>query len=207
MALAGLNSWTGNSEIIHAVASDPEGPYTYQSTVLPTFSHGPSVGVIEGGYVLFQLGCGKPYKPFVTGCSNGTSPNGTQYESLADLRRIHAANSSSLGCGGLAGDQFDVGTMLTDNLDGPWTPREQVKLSTGDNPTAQSWHKTNSFCNPAPLRRGSASNNSTPGMMIAYRAASQTGGEMVSVAVGTTRAGPFVDNRTASAVTAGGEDP
>jgi hypothetical protein len=98
--------------------------------------------------------------------------------------------------------------MLADSLDGPWSPREQVKLSSGDTPAPKSWHKPDTFCNPSPLRRGSASNVSSHGLYVAYRAGKKSGGEFVSVAVEAKGAsGPFVDNRTAPAVANTGEDP
>ena len=56
----GLDAWKQNSEIVHAVSNDPEGPYTYESTLLPYFAHGPSVRVLpNGSFMLMHLGCGK----------------------------------------------------------------------------------------------------------------------------------------------------
>jgi len=62
----GLDSWQSNSEIIHATSYDPEGPYVYNSTVLPYFAHGPSVREMPGGngYFMMHLGCGYPFIPF-----------------------------------------------------------------------------------------------------------------------------------------------
>eukprot|EP01044_Picomonas_judraskeda_P027720 COSAG03_NODE_8925_length_759_cov_1.559091_2_plen_81_part_00 len=43
MALeCGLNAWGRNSVIIHAVATDPMGPYVRQEELLPYFAHEPT---------------------------------------------------------------------------------------------------------------------------------------------------------------------
>merc|ERR1712086_466670 len=62
----GLNSWQQNSEIVHATSTDPEGPYTYNQTVLPHFAHGPKVRALKDDtYLMMHLGCGKSFKPYV----------------------------------------------------------------------------------------------------------------------------------------------
>ncbi|MCH4551722.1 glycoside hydrolase family protein [Aestuariibaculum lutulentum] len=60
-----MSGWTHASEIAHAVADKPEGPYTYVSTVLAprgegfwdaTTCHNPSVHFVDGKYALFFMG-------------------------------------------------------------------------------------------------------------------------------------------------------
>ena len=65
----GLKSWTSNSEIRHAVASQVEGPYTQVLTsgtnaaVLGTFSHNPSVQRVgRESWLLGHIGCGNGTK-------------------------------------------------------------------------------------------------------------------------------------------------
>ncbi len=55
----GLSEWTSNSAVVHLTASDAEGPYTLNSTVVPHFAHGPSVRRMQdGGFLMMHLGCG-----------------------------------------------------------------------------------------------------------------------------------------------------
>jgi len=60
----GMGGWIHKSEIAHAVADKPEGPYTYISTVMPprpgffdaTTCHNPHIQHINGTYYLFYMG-------------------------------------------------------------------------------------------------------------------------------------------------------
>ncbi len=61
----GMGGWISSSEIAHAVANTPEGPYEYVSTVLSprgegywdaTTCHNPSIHFVDGKYALFFLG-------------------------------------------------------------------------------------------------------------------------------------------------------
>tara|TARA_R110000796_G_scaffold37722_4_gene95192 strand:+ start:75616 stop:76692 length:1077 start_codon:yes stop_codon:yes gene_type:complete len=60
-----MSGWTNSSEIAHAVAATPEGPYEYVSTVLAprgegfwdaTTCHNPSIHFVDGKYALFFMG-------------------------------------------------------------------------------------------------------------------------------------------------------
>lgn len=60
-----MSGWINCSEIAHAVANKPEGPYEYVSTVLSprgagywdaTTCHNPSIHFVDGKYALFFLG-------------------------------------------------------------------------------------------------------------------------------------------------------
>jgi hypothetical protein len=60
-----MSGWINSSEIAHAVADKPEGPYTYVSTVLAprgegfwdaTTCHNPSIHFVDGKYALFFMG-------------------------------------------------------------------------------------------------------------------------------------------------------
>lgn len=61
----GMSGWIHQSEIAHAVADNPEGPYKYQSTILAprgagfwdaTTCHNPSIHKVDGKYALFFMG-------------------------------------------------------------------------------------------------------------------------------------------------------
>lgn len=60
-----MSGWTHSSEIAHAIADKPEGPYTYEGTVLAprgdgfwdaTTCHNPSIHFVDGKYALFYMG-------------------------------------------------------------------------------------------------------------------------------------------------------
>lgn len=60
-----MSGWTNSSEIAHAVADTPAGPYKYVSTVLAprgegywdaTTCHNPSIHFVDGKYALFFMG-------------------------------------------------------------------------------------------------------------------------------------------------------
>ena len=74
-ANCGLHSWDHNSEIVHATAPAPDGPYQEVGTVLPTFAHGPAPTLLRDGRVIIgELGCGNSTQPILQGCINGTTP-------------------------------------------------------------------------------------------------------------------------------------
>ena len=60
----GMGGWIHKSEIAHAVADRPEGPYTYVETVLAhrpgywdaTTCHNPHIEYVDGKYCLFYMG-------------------------------------------------------------------------------------------------------------------------------------------------------
>jgi len=77
----GLNCWQGNSEIAHATADTPLGPFTLADVILPYFAHGPTIHQLDDGtMILFRLGCSTPGNPVPDhppcNCpwQNGTSP-------------------------------------------------------------------------------------------------------------------------------------
>jgi len=194
----GLNSWQQNSELIHTTATDPEGPYAYKDTVLPVFAHGASVRALPaasgGGYMMMHLGCGRSFLPFITGCTNGTTPK------HHDHPEQQQHSGSEVTC-----NQFNVSVMTAPTPDGPWSGAKdggtQVYLSS----TAKSsWYVPSGrqFSNPAPhiMENGT--------VLCAYRADARRGGEHVSVAVASGIAAPYVDNRPTAAIGSHpGEDP
>jgi hypothetical protein len=187
----GLNSWQENSEIVHATATDAEGPYSYHSTVMSYFAHGPSVRAYGGGYLMMHLGCGRSFMPYRDQCRNGTTP-----------AHAEPTHDDAVLC-----NQFNVSIMTAKSLYGPWSSTdggEQVYLSSGSTPAAKSWFVPSGrqFSNPAPFVKRDGS------IMCAYRADARSGGEHVSVAVAATAAGPYTDERLHPAVAShSGEDP
>ena len=52
----GLTSWKTNSEVIHAVANTPLGPFVKKEVVIPRFAHNPTIKKVNGTYLLFHIG-------------------------------------------------------------------------------------------------------------------------------------------------------
>eukprot|EP01050_Picozoa_sp_SAG11_P016574 SAG11_NODE_2279_length_3579_cov_6.588506_1_plen_344_part_00 len=175
----GLNSWQQNSEIIHATSEDPEGPYTFNTTILPVFAHGPSVRKTSSGYLMMHLGCGVPFKPYIADCTNGSTPKGSG----------GSGGNGTSGC-----NQFNVSVMTSPTIWGPWSKSEQVFLSSGSQDPSWYVPSGRQFSNPAPHIKADGS------ILCAYRADSRKGGEHVSIANAPAVAGPYLDERTAPAV-------
>ena len=74
----GLTSWETNSEVVHAVADSPLGPFSIQETVLKRFAHNPTIHKVGDEYLLFHIGCSATEEPCTTckKCTNGTTPPG-----------------------------------------------------------------------------------------------------------------------------------
>lgn len=72
-----LNSWRSLSQVIHAVAEDPLGPYERLGVAVNTESHNPVVSrAPDGTYVMLTIGCPAPYsgtdcQPPEVICPNG----------------------------------------------------------------------------------------------------------------------------------------
>lgn len=62
----GMQTWTTNSIIRHAVADTPAGPYTPKEVIMHPFAHNPTaLRAPDGTYLIYHIGCGTP---------NGGSP-------------------------------------------------------------------------------------------------------------------------------------
>ena len=76
----GLNSWWCNSEVVHAEADRPDGPYSTSPglPVVAPFAHNPAVAVAPDGTVLvFHIGSGDTPRSRQGNCSGGVSGVGT----------------------------------------------------------------------------------------------------------------------------------
>lgn len=71
----GLSSWESNSAIALLNASAPAGPYARVAVLLPPFAHNPTLHALpDGGLVVYHIGSGVAEHPFISNCSNGTTP-------------------------------------------------------------------------------------------------------------------------------------
>ncbi len=109
--------WMTDSEVVHAVADHPAGPYTFKSVVLPrrgaeywdglsTFN--PTIRKCGDSYLLFYVGTTNPI---------GAGPRGRKFE-LDDPRCLVARANKR------------VGLAIAKSLDGPWERFDRPILDT-----------------------------------------------------------------------------
>lgn len=129
----GLTSWKTNSQVVHATAARPEGPYTRREVVIPRFSHNPTVRELPGGsgYALYAIGCGGTTVPPLTNCSGG-----------------HTVGSSC-GTGACPSDGCNsphwTGMWTSTSLWGPWVSQGEVTIQATPGVKSDTW-----TTNPAP---------------------------------------------------------
>ncbi|KAK8792941.1 hypothetical protein WA158_005105 [Blastocystis sp. Blastoise] len=57
-----LDAWENHSTVVHAISTDPQGPYTYKTMLRDVESHNPSIyRAPDGTYVLFYIRWKKPF--------------------------------------------------------------------------------------------------------------------------------------------------
>lgn len=144
----GLTSWKTNSEVAHAVASHPLGPYSPQEPALiPRFAHNPTIHrSADGAFYLYHIGCGENSTTPVTSCKNGSTPG-----PLQELR----ANASASGISRWATEMEAkcdgphwMGGLTAQSLDGPWLPfPSEITLASPSK--TDHW-----LTNPAPVGMG-----------------------------------------------------
>jgi hypothetical protein len=114
----GLDAWTGNSEVVHAVSNNPLGPFVYADVALPVWHHNPQiVRNPDGTFLLMSIGMSPESR--VANCTpsskDATRPPLTHG---AELVEMHTSSSPY----------------------GPWTPVENPtiggpNLFNGTNPS------------------------------------------------------------------------
>ncbi len=156
-ANCGLESWfdrdkgTANSDIVHAEAPAPDGPYTISSVVRGSFSHNPQPFVLPNGKIaISHIGCGDGTVPLLATCSNGTTPATAEIGTFASSSR---SNCNHPGWTGLL-----IGT----DPNGPWTQTYDPSgpgLSVDGGMGA--WHSSSGLTNPSlyPLDASSKRDN------------------------------------------------
>jgi hypothetical protein len=73
----GLASWGSNSQIVHAVASSPEGPYTKVGVAVPRWAHNPAVArTADGNYHIWHIGGTGAPPPNMLNCSTTKGHDG-----------------------------------------------------------------------------------------------------------------------------------
>ena len=142
----GLLSWETNSEVVHAVAPSPLGPFTVpaeQPTVIHRFAHNPTVHQnTQGRYLLYHIGCGAtPTGPCAAcrHCTNGTTP--------AAPDRAGFVAASGENCNG----PHWTGLRSSASLNGPWVDEGEVTLSLPEGAGKANTWITNPCVSPAGL--------------------------------------------------------
>ena len=76
----GLGHWLTNSDVIHATAASPEGPFRFRDTAVPLWAHNPAaLRAPDGTYLLYQMArrnCAKRHAWPIPVCKlrNGSAP-------------------------------------------------------------------------------------------------------------------------------------
>jgi len=110
----GLTSWERNSQIVHAVAPSPNGPWQRKEVAVPAWSHNPIVvKAPDGTLIMYHIGNGKPHGQFY----NCTPPDGTSQcgfifpcnpPSTSEIRKIDTPKANFLPM------------SIATSFDGPW---------------------------------------------------------------------------------------
>jgi len=164
----GLGAWTTNSQVVHAVADGPLGPYVRSEVVVPLFAHNPTVRRVNGTWLLYHIGLGDGETQPRMDCSGGYTP-------AADGPSQH-------------GNPHYTMVRSASSLNGPWSPGGEMKIIHPDSFAKPSKQWTT---NPAPWVQGSE-------VWFPYRnpAGYWTDGgssERMGMAKGSSAMGPFHD--------------
>ena len=91
-----LAYWGQASMIIRAESLTPQGPFTYKETVIPTFSHNPTIRKgFDGAYYLFMIGDGTNAHP--PDCTTNTTITNQSTKLPASITTsIHVTRSESI---------------------------------------------------------------------------------------------------------------
>jgi predicted GH43/DUF377 family glycosyl hydrolase len=163
----GFSSWVTHSEVAHAVADDPLGPYTFKDVTLPPrgreywdglCTHNPTVHEFDGKYYLYYMGN--------TGDGKVT-PKGLNF--------VHRNNQR-------------IGVAVADSPDGPWKRFDTPLIDVSPDSTADDALVVN---NPSITRKPDG------GYLMVYKAVGKKkpapfGGPVVhKVAMADSPLGPF----------------
>jgi hypothetical protein len=102
----GLDSWTTNSQIVHAVAAAPGGPWARREVVAAVFAHEPDVVRGPAGELVMAFAAAAVNGSGCSNCSQGSTG--------AAPDRHHT------GCGPSAGHGFTQMIMVAPGFDAPW---------------------------------------------------------------------------------------
>jgi len=128
----GLNTWTQNSVIAHAIGKSYMGPFVFQSTITAPFAHNPQPSIApDGTYLIFHIGCSDEVPSNLKNCTNGTTPSGVA-EQMKAYKGLNPYDC----------DNFAVRALSASSPEGPWTDHALFSPVSGqdwpkstDNPT------------------------------------------------------------------------
>ena len=137
----GLNTWTTNSFIQHAVSDSPLGPFQPREVVRPTFSHNPTpvYDHSSDSFLVYHIAGKWVNKSTVTNCSGGVTPGPHPRTGVADPSGLRANSAPA---------RFTGTPQISHSkaVDGPWTT---AALQTETLSTLAGWNP-DSTDNPAP---------------------------------------------------------
>ena len=138
----GLNEWYLLSRIVRASSKDPEGPYTFEETIVDRLGHQPTLARIPNGagWLLFHQGAGGNCSNPESGkCANGSTCFDGGPCSLPDSSATAAASqhaTATAAADARGSDCMGNFVMRAKQLSGKWSPQEPAGGSIPDNPTA-----------------------------------------------------------------------
>jgi hypothetical protein len=193
----GLNDWSTNSRIVHAVAATSVGPFIDIDVVEPAFSHNAqAMRAIDGTWVVWYIGCGQGEA--VRDC--GGSPADKLPLANRTVPIGGPGTNPSPWCApfhiGALGEGY-VTYSSAPTPSGPWTPLG-VPAYAGSNTTTR-WDYL--VTNPAPWQLPNGS------VVLGLSGDGGVSGKCLSVASAATWNGTYVAEGGATAAICGGEDP
>lgn len=158
----GLGQWGTASSVVRAEADVAEGPYVFKETVIPVFSHNPTIRKIPngGGFALYMIGSGE----------------GRPEPNCSD------PHSSVAGAEMFSGEIY---VSSAPSIYGPWSARELVQFV---NSTDQ---LHGGFTNPTPHFDTDGTIYLGFQAQAEHVRWPDVGGALVGIAKGTSLAGPF----------------
>jgi len=170
----GLFSWRTNSQVVHAVANNPLGPYMRKAVVVNAFAHNPMIRrANDGTWLLYYIGTG-----------DGTDMHGDPLTLRDDCKD----GLTPAGEGPTGGNPQRTFVRTSASVNGPWTAGTEVQMAFA--PT-----RRNYTTNPAPFFAEDGT------VWFPYRNVEKNwnpptiidGKERIGMAKGTDYAGPFHD--------------
>ncbi|CZR65495.1 uncharacterized protein PAC_15395 [Phialocephala subalpina] len=179
----GLDYWSPYSRIVHATSAvGPAGPYTFDSEVVGTFAHNPTViySPADSKYLLYYIGCPQTVNPTCTSpqftCGPGNTINGESGISVASSTDLYT-----------------------------WTTHGQILQGANDD----AWDADITNPSPFPLF-GTGGVESAAEMLLVYRGCPYncSGDELISLSTASSFLGPYEKIRPPDPLfPEGNEDP
>lgn len=193
----GLQHWGTNSRVVHAVASDPTGPFVDVDVVEPAFSHNAqAMRAIDGTWVVWYIGCGQGEAvQDCGGCPADNLPLANRTVPTGGPGTNKSPWCAPYPFGALGEGYVSYSSAPTPY--GPWTPLG-VPAFAGSNDTSR-WDRF--VTNPAPWALPNGS------VVLALSGDGGVSGKCLGVATAPSWQGPYTVEGGPVAAISAGEDP